>query len=66
MIGQKIDLYSNGVVQDEVYWLDQGDNGDSIGEYFWDCNNPDLDECPAVNFDRDMWRERPDDVKGDL
>lgn len=58
-LGHPIDLYSNGTVQNEVYWLDQGDDGIGAGEYYWDCNNPDLDECPSVNFDRDMWRERP-------
>ena len=58
-LGQKVDICCNGVVQEEVYWLDQGDDGFGTGEHFWDCNNPDLDERPAVNFERDMWRERP-------
>jgi len=46
-LGQKVILFSNGVVQDESYTLDRGDDG-----YFW--GREDLDECPEVK-EGDAW-----------
>ena len=44
---QRVILFSNGVVQDESYTLDRGDDG-----YFW--WREDLDECPEVK-EGDAW-----------
>lgn len=45
-IGQPVLLCIGGVVQNETFTLDQGDDGFGGGEYFW--SRDDLDECPAV------------------
>jgi len=51
-LGQKVLLYSNGVVQNEIYYLNQGDE---VG-YFWDRD--DLDNSPLVIED-DYWMPLP-------
>lgn len=52
-LGQKVIIYSAGVIQEETYELDQAVDGFRVGEYFW--NRDDLDECPPVDFEDDQW-----------
>jgi hypothetical protein len=56
-LGVKVIIYSNGAVQEETYTLDQGDSDFGGGEYFW--SREDLDECPAVDFEKDAWMYLP-------
>ena len=55
--GQRVILFSNGVIQEESYTLDQGDSDFGGGGYFW--NRDDLDECPEVKAG-DAWMPWPD------
>lgn len=43
-IGEKVILFANGVVQEDIYEFDQGDDGFGGGEHFW--GRDDIDECP--------------------
>lgn len=52
-LGQKVIIYSAGVIQEEIYELDQADDGFGGGEYFWSRDG--LDECPPVDFEDDQW-----------
>lgn len=46
-IGQRVILFSNGVVQNEIFTFDAADTSDySPPEYFW--SRDDLDECPSI------------------
>lgn len=56
-LGQRVILFSNGVVQNESYTLDQVDGELGCGYYFW--NRDDLDECPEVKAG-DMWMPWPE------
>lgn len=51
-LGQRVILFSNGVIQNDSYTLDQGDDG-----YFW--SRDDVDECPEVKAG-DAWMPWPD------
>lgn len=51
-LGQKVILFSNGVVQEEVYMLDEGEEVDK----FW--SRDDLDVSPLVDAD-DFWQPLP-------
>jgi hypothetical protein len=51
-LGQKIILLSNGVVQEETYSLDRGDEGGD----FW--ARDELDKCPPVQPE-DYWKPLP-------
>ena len=56
-IGQKVILFSNGVVQEDIYMFDGGDVSDySPPEYFW--SREDLDDCPLISPD-DRWMPLP-------
>jgi len=55
-IGQKVILFSNGVVQQDIYMYDQGDINDYEVSTFW--SRDDLDECPILKDD-DMWIPLP-------
>ena len=56
-IGQKVLLFSNGVVQEEIYTYDMADTNDYGGiSHFW--SREDLDECPELKED-DMWQPLP-------
>ena len=55
-IGQKVILFSNGVVQQDIYMYDQGDINDCEVSTFW--SRDDLDECPILKDD-DMWIPLP-------
>ena len=55
-IGQKVILFSNGVVQQDIYVYDQGDINDYEVSLFW--SRDDLDECPILKDD-DMWMPLP-------
>lgn len=52
-LGQKVIIYSAGVIQEEIYELDQADDGFGGGEYFWSRDG--LDEFPPVDFEDDQW-----------
>lgn len=56
-IGQKVILFSNGVVQDEMFEL-EWDDCNVGGDYYW--FRDDLDECPITNFKSDMWMPLPE------
>ena len=51
-LGQRVILFSNGVIQNDSYTLDRGDDG-----YFW--SRDDVDECPEVKAG-DAWMPWPD------
>jgi hypothetical protein len=55
-IGKKIILFSNGVVQEETYYLDAGDVDDYNMEYWWDRDG--LDEGVKIK-DSDYWMPLP-------
>jgi len=56
-IGQKVILYSNGVVQEEIYIFDSGDTSDyAPQEYFW--GRDDIEDCPLVK-NSDCWMPLP-------
>lgn len=56
-LGVKVDIMLGGVVQDETYELEKEDDDWGLGKYFW--SRDDLDECPSVNWENDMWMPRP-------
>ena len=59
-IGQKVIVFSNGVVQEEVWALDtEESDGDTYG-YFW--ARDDSDECPDLKR-TDMWQPLPEPPK---
>ena len=55
-IGQKVILFSNGVVQQDIYMYDQGDINDCEVSTFWSRDY--LDECLILKDD-DMWIPLP-------
>lgn len=56
-IGQRVILFSNGVVQNEIFTLDAGDVSDySPPEYFW--SRDELEDCPLVE-DGQKWMPLP-------
>lgn len=56
-IGQKVILFSNGVVQEDIYQLDAGDTSDYCAlQYFW--ARDDIDVCPDVSVN-DFWMPLP-------
>lgn len=61
-IGVDVDLFSNGVVQNQVYYLDAGDKDDLSCEYFWDHDL--LDEGVPIS-PSDQWKRRPAPPTGD-
>ena len=53
-MGEKVILFANGVVQEETYTVD---HGDEVGaKFFWSRDG--LDECPPVK-DTDKWMSLP-------
>jgi len=55
-IGQKVILFSNGVVQEEIFYLDAHDPSDFHIEYFW--ARDDLEECIEIKAS-DRWIPLP-------
>ena len=53
-VGQKVLLFSNGVVQEETYSIDYG--GEAGARFFW--NRDGFDDCPFVK-DGDKWMPLP-------
>lgn len=51
--GDKYLVKINGVLQEEIFEFDQGDDGFGGGEYFW--SRDDADECPPFNPETDKW-----------
>ena len=53
-LGEKYIVRLNGVLQEDIYAFDQGDDGAyGMGEYFW--YRDDLDECPLFDSENDEW-----------
>ena len=57
-IGQKVMLYSNGVVQEDLFVYD-ADNNER--QFFW--YNKDLDDYPFLQQD-DQWQPLPEPPEG--
>lgn len=55
-IGQKVILFSNGVVQEETFMFDMADKNDLETECFW--SRDDLEECPELQ-QSDFWQSIP-------
>ena len=55
-IGERVILFANGVVQEDIYEFDCGDDGFGGGEYFW--GRDDVDECPKVESGQ-FWMRLP-------
>ena len=56
-IGQRVVLFSNGVVQEEIYTFDSRNTSDYTPlEYFW--GREDLENCPLIN-NNDCWMPLP-------
>jgi len=59
VIGQKVILFANGVVQEEIYMLDAFDN-DLYNTYYW--SRDDLEDCPFVKSGQ-LWMPLPEPPK---
>jgi len=55
-LGEKVILYANGVVQEEIYTMDVADISDYPTELFW--SRDDLEECPKIESGQ-WWARLP-------
>ena len=46
VLGQRVILFANGVIQNESFIMDEADVSDLRSERFW--SRDDLDECPKI------------------
>ena len=55
-IGEKVILFANGVVQQEIYTMDEADISDYYSERFW--MRDELEECPKAESGQ-YWQRLP-------
>jgi len=61
--GQRVILYSKGVIQNYMPLFEQGDSDFGMYEDFWDFEDINGIDNPLVNFEEDCWMPLPEPLK---
>ena len=56
-LGEKVLLFANGVVQEEIYTMDEADQSDYYSKRYW--SRDDFEECPFVKSGQ-FWMRLPE------
>ena len=65
-LGQRVILKSRGVVQNYMPVFDQGGDDRGMGDHFWDFEDINDIDNPLVDFEKDCWMPRPEQLNQEL